>query len=70
MSEDLARMKRLFARMALIDGALMVVAAAFAVAYFANGVGWALYGFVAFVAAAFAVQIWFMRGILRAKKGN
>jgi hypothetical protein len=70
VSEDLARMKQLFLRMALIDGVLMLIAVAFAVAYFANGVGWALYGFVGFVAAAFGAQIWFMRAITRAKKGN
>jgi hypothetical protein len=70
VSEELVRMKRLFVRMAVVDGVLMLAAVAFAVAYFANGVGWALYGFVGFVAAAFAVQLWFMRGIMRAKKGN
>ena len=70
MSNDVARMKQLFLRMALIDGALMALAVVFAVARFAYGVEWALYAFVGFVAAAFAVQLWFMRGILRAKKGN
>ena len=70
MSQDLEKMKGLFLRMALIDGVLMVIAVAFAVAYFANGVGWAIYGFVGFVAAAFAVQMWFMRAIHRARKGN
>jgi hypothetical protein len=70
VSEDVTRMKRLFLRMALIDGALMMVAVAFAVAHFSYGVGWALYGFVAFIAAAFAVQLWFMSAIVRAKKGN
>jgi hypothetical protein len=70
VSEDVARMKRLFLQMALLDGVLMLVAVAFAVAYFGRGVGWALYGFVGFVGAAFAVQIWFMRAITRARKGN
>ena len=70
MSEDVARMKRLFLQMALVDGAVMLVAIGFAVAHFSYGVGWALYGFVGAVAAAFAVQMWFMRGIMRAKKGN
>ena len=70
MTPDTERMKQLFLRMAAIDGVLMVLAVAFAVARFAYGVDWALYAFVGFIAAAFAVQLWFMRGILRAKKGN
>ena len=70
MTPDTEQMKRLFLQMALLDGVLMAIAVGFAVAHFGYGVGWALYAFVGFIAAAFAVQLWFMRGILRAKKGN
>jgi hypothetical protein len=70
MTPDTERMKRLFLQMALLDGVLMLIAVAFAVAYFGRGVGWALYGFVGFVGAAFAVQLWFVRAITRARKGN
>jgi hypothetical protein len=70
MTPDTERMKRLFLQMALLDAVLMLIAVAFAVAYFGRGVGWALYGFVGFVGAAFAVQLWFVRAITRARKGN
>ena len=69
MTPDAARLKALFLRMAVLDGVLMAIAVAFAVAHFRYGVEWALYAFVGFIAAAFAVQLWFMRAFLRAKKG-
>ena len=64
------QLKRMFLQMALLDGLLMVVAAGFAFAYFGRGVEWALYGFVGFIAAAFAVQLWFVGRVVRAKRGN
>ena len=70
MTPDVARMKRLFLQMALLDGVLMLAAVGFAYAYFGRGLEWALYGFMGFIAAAFAVQLWFVARVARAKKGN
>jgi len=70
MTDDLSGMKRRFVTMMVADLVLMAVAAAFAVAYFAKGVDWAIWGFVGFLAAAFVAQMWFVRGFARAKKGS
>jgi len=70
MTDDIAGMKQRFVQMMVADLVLMVIAAGFAVAYFAKGVDWAIWGFVGFLGAAFAAQLWFVRGFARAKKGN
>ena len=70
MSDDLAGMKQRFVQMTIGCTALMLVAVAFAVAHFIYGVDWALWGFVGFLAASFVLQIWFVRGFARTKKGG
>jgi hypothetical protein len=70
MTDDLSGLKQRFVTMMVADLILMAVAAVFAVAYFAKGVEWAIWGFVGFLAAAFVAQMWFVRGFARAKKGN
>jgi O-antigen/teichoic acid export membrane protein len=69
MSLDITGMKQRFRQMAIGCSALMLVAVGFAVAHFAYGVGWAIWGFVGFLAAAFGLQLWFVRGVARTKKG-
>lgn len=70
MTEVSAQLKQRFVQMMVGDLILMLTAIGFAVAHFVYGVGWAVWGFVAFIAAAFGLQMWFMRGFLRAgKKG-
>jgi O-antigen/teichoic acid export membrane protein len=70
MSDDIAGMKQRFIQMTLACTALLLVAVGFAVAHFMYGVGWALWGFVGFIAGSFALQIWFVRGFARTKKGG
>jgi O-antigen/teichoic acid export membrane protein len=70
MSDDIAAMKQRFVQMTLSCTALLLVAVAFAVAHFVYGVGWALWGFVGFMAVSFALQVWFVRGFARTKKGG
>jgi hypothetical protein len=70
MTDSLNAMKQRFIAMLVGDLVLMVVAGGFAVAYFAQGVGWAVWGFVGFLAAAFALQLWFIRGVSRQNKGG
>ena len=70
MSDDIAAMKQRFFQMIMGCTALMVVAVGFAVADFVFGVTWALWGFVGFLAASFGLQIWFVRGFARTKKGG
>ncbi|HLZ76152.1 hypothetical protein [Phenylobacterium sp.] len=70
MSGDLDLMKQRFVQMILGCTALMLIAVAFAIAHFIYGVGWALWGFVGFMAVSFALQIWFVRGFARTKKGG
>ncbi|MBS0333716.1 MAG: hypothetical protein JSS35_13190 [Proteobacteria bacterium] len=70
MTADPNALRGLFVRMTLVCSALALAAALFAVAYFAFGVGWAIWGFVGFIAAAFVAQLWFVRGFARAGKGN
>ncbi len=70
MSFDPVRMKRQMTRMLLSIFALTAVAMAFAVAHFVYGVDWALWAFVGLLLLGFAVQIWFVRGLVRAGKGS
>ncbi len=70
MTVDPAQMKQRFVQMMVADLILMFIAVGFAVAHFVYGVGWALWVFVGFVAAAFGVQMWFVRGFARAGKGS
>ena len=70
MTEDLGAMKQRFIQMVLGCTALMFVAVGFAIAHFMYGIGWALWGFVGFLAASFGLQMWFVRGFARTKKGN
>jgi hypothetical protein len=67
---DVEKMKARFAQMLVGDLLLMLVAVGFAVAHFVYGIGWALWGFTGFLAAAFALQLWFVRGFARTKKGG
>ena len=70
MNNDVALLKRRFLQMAVADGLLVLAAAGFAYAYFGAGVSWALYAFVGFLGAAFLVQMWFIRGVTRGKRGG
>jgi multidrug transporter EmrE-like cation transporter len=70
MTDDLAAMKQRFTQMMLGCTALALVAVAFAVAHFAYGVGWALWGFVGFLGLSFGLQIWFVRSVMRTKRGG
>jgi multidrug transporter EmrE-like cation transporter len=70
MSLDPAQMKQRFIQMTIANVILMLVALGFAIAHFSYGVGWALYGFIGFIGLAFAVQMWFVRGVARDNKRN
>jgi hypothetical protein len=70
MTDDLGGLKQRFIQMVIGDAILMIIAMALAVAHFVYGVGWALWGFVGFLAAAFGLQMWFVRGFARTKKGG
>ncbi len=70
MSDDLNAMKQRFVQMMLGCSALAFIAIGFAFVHFVYGVGWALWGFVGFLAVSFGLQIWFVRGVMRAKRGG
>lgn len=70
MTADIATLKQRFIRMTVISTSLILAAVGFAVAHFVYGVGWALWGFVGFLALGFGAQMWFVHGFGRAKKGN
>jgi len=70
MSLDPAQMKQQLTQMTLSNLILTLIAVGFAIAHFAYGIDWALWGFVGFLAMGFAVQIWFIRGFVRARKGS
>jgi hypothetical protein len=70
MSLDPAQMRGALVRMTLATTAMTLVAVGFAIAHFVYGVDWAIWGFVAFLAAGFAVQLWFIRGFSRMSKGD
>ena len=70
MTQDLGAMKQLLMKMVVGDAVCFLIAVGFAVAHFAYGVGWALWPFIGFLAAAFAVQLWFLRGVARMNKGG
>jgi hypothetical protein len=67
---DLGHMKARFVQMIVGDTILMLIAVGFAVAHFAYGIGWALWGFVGLLAAAFGLQLWFVRGFARSQKDS
>ena len=67
---DLGRLKNRFIAMLVGDSLLLVAAVGFAFAYFVQNVGWALWAFLAFLAAAFGLQLWFIRGVARTGKGD
>ena len=70
MSLDPAQMRGALIRMVLATMAMTFVAVGFAIAHFFYGVGWALWGFVGFLAAGFAVQLWFIGGFARMNRGD
>jgi hypothetical protein len=70
VTSDPAQLKQRFVQMMIADLVLMLVAVGFAVAHFVYGVGWALWAFVGFIAAAFGAQLWFVRGFARTGKGS
>ena len=70
MTQDLSGLKRQLFVMMAISTALALVAVGFAVAEFIYGVKWAIWGFVGFLVVGFAVQIWFVRGVVRKNKGG
>ncbi len=70
MTFDAQKQKQRFVRMIVIDLALMLVGGACAVAKFTYGMSWGLYAFVGFIAAAFVMQLWFVRGFARASRGD
>jgi hypothetical protein len=67
---DVSGLKQRFVIMLVGDAVLMLIAMAFAVAHFLHGVGWAIWGFAGFLAAAFLLQLWFIRGFARSNKGG
>lgn len=70
MTQDLPDLKRRLTLMMVMSAVTAFVAVGFAVADFVFGVKWAMWGFVAFLVAGFAVQLWFVRGFARMKKGG
>ena len=70
MTDNFGTLKQRFIAMLIGDSALLAAAVGFAVAYFVYGVGWALWAFVGFLAAAFGLQLWFIRGVGRTGKGD
>ena len=72
MTDDMGQIRQRLVCMAVLDTLCLAVAVSFAIAHFLYGVGWALWGFIGFLGAAFAVQVWFVRGVARgiAKKGG
>jgi hypothetical protein len=67
---DVAGLKQRFIAMVVADTVLLLIAAACAAAHFKYGVGWALWAFLGFLAAAFGVQVWFVSGVGRLGKGS
>ncbi|HEY0437484.1 MAG TPA: hypothetical protein VGC92_12655 [Phenylobacterium sp.] len=67
---DVSSLKQRFVIMLVGDAVLMMIAVAFAVAHFSYSVGWAVWGFAGFLAAAFVLQLWFIRGFARTSKGG
>ena len=65
---DVETTKRNFVLMAAVSFGMMLAAAGFAVAHFVFGLGWAVWGFVGFLAAGFVAQLWFIRGLIRTNK--
>jgi hypothetical protein len=70
MTADPVQMRQRYIRTMAASTILMFVAVGFAIADFVFGVSWALWGFIGFIAAGFAVQLWFVRGIARMNKGG
>jgi O-antigen/teichoic acid export membrane protein len=70
MTDSLDAMKQRFIAMLVGDLVLMAIAGGFAFAYFGRDVGWAVWGFVGFLVAAFVLQLWFIRGVSRQNKGG
>jgi hypothetical protein len=70
MTIDPAQMRQRCVKMMLASTGLMFVAVGFAIAHFIYGVGWALWGFIGFIALGFGAQLWFVRGIARMNKGG
>ena len=70
MTIDAQQQKQRFVRMMLVDLALMLAAGICALARFRYGVGWALYAFAGFIAGAFLMQLWFVRGFARTGRGD
>lgn len=69
MSFDVIQARKRLMVMAAVDGAAVLAAIACAVAYFAYGVGWALWPFAAALVVGFLAQIWFIAGLRPADKG-
>lgn len=70
MTDNLPALKQRFIAMAVGDALLLIAAVACAVGYFVYGLGWGLWAFIGLIAAAFGLQLWFVRGFARASKGN
>lgn len=70
MTLDVQRARQRFVRMLVLDSLVMLAAVGFAVGHFMYGVGWMLWAFVGLLAAGFAIQLWFVRGVGRMGKGE
>ena len=70
MTDSLGSLKQRFIAMLAGDLALLLGAGACAFAYFVQNIGWALWAFLALLVAAFALQLWFIRGVARTGKGD
>ena len=70
MTDDLARLKQRFFWVLGVDMALALIAVAFMYVHLRSGADWALYAFFGFIAAAFAIQLWFVYGLRAMKRGG
>jgi hypothetical protein len=70
MTDNFGHLKQRFIAMLVGDLALLAGAGACAFAYFVQNISWALWAFLGFLAAAFGLQLWFIRGVARAGKGD
>jgi hypothetical protein len=70
MTDNLGSMKQRFFAMVIGDMVLLAAAGACAFLFFVNHVGWALWGFLGLIVAAFGLQLWFIGGVARTGKGD
>jgi hypothetical protein len=67
---DVHQARQRFMIMMAANTVVMLIAVGFAIGHFVYGVDWMLWAFLGFLALGFGVQLWFVRGIARAGKGE